>query len=54
MKHYILHDYPKSGGAELMFFLQTHKIFPTEVTQFYAAQVILAAECLHTCGILDQ
>jgi serine/threonine protein kinase len=49
-KLYLLTDF--CPGGELFFHIQKIKRFNEEATKFYAAQIIMALECLHSKDII--
>ena len=49
-KLYLLTDF--CPGGELFFHIQKIQRFNEEATKFYAAQIILALECLHSADIV--
>ncbi len=49
-KLYLLTDF--CPGGELFFHIQKIQRFNEEATRFYAAQIVLALECLHTKDIV--
>lgn len=49
-KLFIVMDY--CPGGELFFYINSIKRFQEESTKFYASNILLALECLHTNGIL--